>query len=429
MHTLRPLLIVSLASCTIQHYHPTTPSPPAQRRPGPSAAAKKPATAAKPKPTATKRPQNSRSGVASRIQTRRHVPTVKKVKRIPPPPSDPSDVIIAPPPSLAFSEQDLGTPYTADFRAYRGPDGRSVFPNGKIFQQESTRYESSVFAIETEQELRAHAGAWGVQLSGSTTSATRFAAQRALQIDRCSAIDDRTAVRNAPPAAIYYPAVICFGHRYEAVLEGNMNRFTAGVKASFLIFSAGVEAFAEQHKLTLDIKADGLKRKPGCSSLTFKNPADFEACFEPAPTTPTPIWVEWRVIPGRKPVQKDISWKPTRAANCGGTRENCRPCQSWRFESMEFTGEGSDFDGSPPEVRIIITEPNGSERKLIGSTPEFKDRPIYAKPGEVIRFNAYDEDFWADDPLGAGFINVQEFHRDGRAPAGRLTAIGVCEHY
>lgn len=345
--------------------------------------------------------------------------------RIPPPPSA-TDVIFAPPPTLTFSEQDLGTPYTAEFRAYRGPDGRSVFPKGKISTDTRSRYDGSVFAVDTEQSLRAHAGAWGVQVNADTASSSRFAAQRVLQIDRCSWVDDRTALRNAPPAAVYYPAVVCFGHRYEAVLEGSANQFTAGVKASFLVFSAGLEAFASQHKLKLTIKADGLKRKKDCAGLSFSDPAAFEACFEPAPTAPTPIWVEWRVIPGRRPPPGKIAWKPTRTANCGGTQENCRPCQSWRFESLAFSDKGSDFDG-PGDVRIVINEPNGAERTLYGTEPSLKDRPIFAAPGDVIRYYAYDEDPFFNDPLGSGFITVQEFHRDGRASQGRLTAIGQCE--
>ncbi len=354
-------------------------------------------------------------------------PRVRAAARIPPPPTT-DDVIIAPPPTLTFSERDLGTPYSAEFRAYRGPDGRSLFPRAEIVTDVRTRYEGGVFAIDTEESLSAHAGAWGVRLSAGTAKTSRYAAHRALQIDRCSWVDDRTAIRNAPPAAVYYPAAVCFGHRYEAVLEGSANQFTAGVKASFLIFSAGLDAFAAQHKLKLDIKADGLKRKDTCTSLTFTDPAAFEACFEPPASASTPIWVEWRVIPGRKPLPGKISWKPTRTANCGGTSDNCRPCQSWRFESTAFSDAGADF-GSDADIRVVITEPNGAERKLYGSTPSFKDNPIFAKPGDVIRYYAYDEDMFFDDPLGNGFINVQDFHRDGRASSGRLTAIGVCERY
>lgn len=416
MKNIHPLLALSLVTCTIQHYHPPTVAPAPQAR-----------TKATPhkKPSATaKRPQTS-SPAKSRLSTQKRGPPVRVVVRIPPPPSS-DDVIIAPPPTITFSERDLGAPYTADFRAYRGPDGRSVFPKGKITNETRTRYEGSVFSIDTEQALRAHAGAWGVHISANTSSASRFAAQRALQIDRCSWLDDRTAMRTAPPEAVYYPAAICFGHRYEAVLEGSVNQFTAGVKASFLIFSAGLESFAAQHKLKLDIKADGLKRRQGCNALTFSNPAAFETCFEPSASAPTPIWVEWRVIPGRKPPPGKINWKPSRVANCGGTAENCRPCKSWKFESLEFSGEGSDF-GSDGDIRILITEPNGSERKVYGSTANLKDRPIIAAPGDMIRFYAYDEDVFVDDPLGTGFINVQEFHRDGRASSGRLTAVGLCE--
>lgn len=419
MKYIHPLLALSLTTCTIQHYHPPTVAPKQpQAHPKPAApVAKKHATAAKKpqaRPTASRRPT-----------TRPHTAPVRVAVRIPPPPS-PEDVIFAPPPTITFSERDLGTPYTAEFQAYRGADGRSVFPKGKITTEQRTRYEGSVLTIDSEQALRAHAGAWGVQVSGGTASGSRFAAQRALQIDRCSWVDDRTAMRNAPPAAVYYPAAVCFGHRYEAVLEGSVNQFTTGVKASFLIFSAGLDAFAKQHRLKLDIKADGLIRKEGCDNLVFRNDTAFEACFTASNTAATPIWVEWRVIPGRKPPPGKINWKPSRVGNCAGTGENCRPCQSWKFESLSFSDEGSDF-GSSGDIRIVITEPNGAERKLYGSSPSFKDRPIYAAPGDVIRFYAYDEDLFVDDPLGTGFINVQEFHRDGRAASGRLTAIGVCE--
>jgi len=76
---------------------------------------------------------------------------------------------------------------------------------------------------------------------------------------RCAGSTTEQPCATPPPAAIYYPAAVCFGHRYEAVLEGSVNEFTAGVKASFLIFSAGLDAFAAQHRLKLDIKADGLR--------------------------------------------------------------------------------------------------------------------------------------------------------------------------
>jgi hypothetical protein len=350
---------------------------------------------------------------------------VKVAVRIPPPPTA-TDVIFAPPPTLAFSERDLGAPYTANFQAYRGPDGRSVFPKGRVATGPVSRHEGSVFTIDTEQSLHAHAGAWGVQVSGGTASKSRFAAHRVLQIDRCSWVDDRTALRHAPPDAVYYPAVVCFGHRYEAVLEGSASQFSAGVKASFLLFSAGMDAFASQHKLKLNIKADGLRRKKDCSTLTFSDQASFEACFEPAETAPTPVLVEWRVIPGRKPPPGKVAWQATKTADCGGTQVTCRPCQSWRFESLDFSDKGSDFDGDG-DVRIVISEPNGAERKFYGSAPKFKDSPIYAAPGDIIRYDAYDEDLLRDDPLGTGFITVQDFHRDGRASQGKLTVIGQCE--
>ena len=429
MKLVHPLLFLSLATCTVQHHHyqAPPPKPPGQpsRPPSQPSRPRQPAAPSIKRHASAQKPPRTRAPGRAKVATRERPATVKVAVRIPPPPSA-TDVIIAPPPTLTFSEQDLGTPYTADFQAYRGPEGRSVFPRGKISSNDVSRYEGSVFAIDTEQSLRAHAGAWGVQVNAGTLSSSRFAAQRVLQIDRCSWVDDRTALRNAPPAAVYYPAAICFGHRYEAVLEGSATEFSAGVKASFLLFSAGVEGFAAQHRLKLDIKADGLRRKKDCATLTFKDPAAFEACFEPAQTAPTPVWVEWRVIPGRTPPPGKIAWKPTRTADCGGTQTNCRPCKSWRFESLSFSGEGSDFDG-PADVRIVINEPNGAERRLHGSEPKFKDRPIYAAPGDVIRYYAFDEDMFFDDPLGTGFITVQEFHRDGRASQGRVTVIGQCE--
>lgn len=429
MTKFQSLLLFSFTACTIQHYHPASPQPkpPSTNR---SASHK---VSPKVKPPTTGGTQNPKTGVSARPKTRPHTPPgkspVKVVARKPPPPPSAEDVIFAPPPSITFSEHDLGTPYTEEFRAYRGTDGRSIFPKGKITTEQRTKYEGGVFTIDTEQELRAHAGAWGIQVSAGSLKGSRYAAQRALQIDRCSWIDDRTAMRNAPPEAMYYPAAVCFGHRYEAVLEGTVNQFTAGLKASFLVFSAGIESFAKQNRLKVDIKADGLKRKADCSSITFSAPAVFEACFEPTAAAPTPIWVEWRAIPGRRPAPKKLPWKPSRTSNCGGTQDNCRPCQSWRFESMEFSGEGSDFDGSSAEIRIEITEPNSAERKLYGANPSFKDRPIYASSGDVIRYYAYDDDPFFDDPLGTGFINVKDFHRDGRAVGGRLTAVGVCEKY
>lgn len=399
-----------LVGCTV-HYYPAGSSPPDKNKPSP----------ARPK-AQPKSPKAS-----SKTHTPRTTTAARAVKRRTPPPN-PGDTIIAPPPSLAFSRKDLGTPYTADFKAIRGPQGASVFPRGEIIEEERTRYDGYNITIDDLQQFKAHAGGWGIEASAGVARSRRFGVRRAVQVSRCEWIDDRTTLRNPPRGAVYYPAAVCYGFRYEAVLEGNRNQFNAGVKAKFLSYSGGLDSFTRNHKLRLTIKAEGLSRKPTCNKVTFQSPEDFVECYTPTTAAPTPIWVEWRVIPNRRAPRRRIDWIKKNTSNCGGVREDCRPCQRWRFEAAEFSGGGADI-GSSADIRIVIQQPDGAERTLRGRRPSLKKRPVIAKPGDVIDYYAYDKDIFFDDPLGSAAVNVLEYHRDGRAPGGRLTFVGACEKY
>jgi hypothetical protein len=422
--SLVSLLALSLVACTV-NYHPAPSHPESEPSASKSAPAEKPqprqpeARAEKPTKTAgskktTKRSPKRRVGVVARR----------------PPSPTPGEGTIAPPPTLTFSDADLGTPFTADFRAIRGGAGKNLFPQGKITREERTRYEGNVIVINDIQAFRAHVGAWGVEGSVATARNRRYAAHRALEITRCSWIDDRTAARRAPKTAVYYPAAICYGYRYEALLEGDAKEFHAGVKARLLSYSGGLRAFARSHKLKFSIKAEGLHRKPGCSVLTFSDPQTFEGCYTPraGEKGDTPVWVEWRVIPGRKAAKEKIKWEEANFAKCGGIREDCHPCKRWQFTSAEFSGTGGDF-ASEADVRVVIYEPNGRERTLRGRRPSFPRKPIIAEPGDTIDYYAYDEDVFFDDPLGSGIVHVHEYHPGGEAVGGRLTLIGTCEKY
>ena len=60
---------------------------------------------------------------------------------------------------------------------------------------------------------------------------------------------------------------------------------------------------------------------------------------------------------------------------------------------------------------------------------DIRKRPIFAAPGDTIRYGAFERDLFVDDPLGAGVLSVQSHHRDGRAVDGRLVLQGKCEKF
>jgi hypothetical protein len=413
---------VLLAAGCIVHVHDPAPAAPVPQ------ASTKSSTASQPTRS------NPKAKPASRHSATRPIATSGKPKiRRRTPPVQPGGIIVAPPPKLVFTRRDLGTPHTAGFVSFQGSAGATLFPKGSIDTWEIKRYDGKIVAIDDAQMQGAYARAWIASGSFELEQSNRHIVESVQEITRCESVDDRTQMRNPPSGSVYYPAVICYGNRYEGVLSGTTNAFHAGLKAAALVFEGGLQAFAKLHNLQYAVTSTGLTRKPACGEISFSDSAALQRCFAAGDRdNETVVYVEWRVVPGARASKRRIAWaadpKSRLDSKCGGTAETCLPCQQWAFHHVTFDPgrKSGDAFGDKGEISIEVQEPNGAERTLRGTAVDLRNQPIIAKVGEVVTLQAWDKDVMFDDVLAVNQLTVQEYFRDGSAPAGRFSLQGRC---
>lgn len=337
-------------------------------------------------------------------------------------PRGPGESFIASaPPGLSLN--DLGRPFTSDFQRFQGSDGQPLFPKaGAVLRTPQHLFEHHVDTVDTEEELAANAGAWGIRAGIGEVRTTRYASLRVLEIDDVREIDDTTSMQKAPRGAVYYPWRIYMGRSYEVVLEGTSERFHAGVRATLLGFSGNISDFASEHGLKQTVKARGLA--PRNDRAIFSRTAEeIEAHYRGTIEEPVPILVEWRRIPGREGSARAIEWVELRR-DCAG-EPGCEPCSRWSFERIEVkipdrksNGNAWDADGSAPDVVLSLRAAGDdhSSSKVAAYQRTWVLKPaIVVDTDENIRLRAIDMDLLAHDPIFA--LNAKP---GGTLPGGRL---------
>lgn len=338
------------------------------------------------------------------------------------------------PPGMSLN--DLGRPFTADFRRLQGPDGQGLFPKaGPAMRTPQHVFEHDVDTIESEEELAANAGAWNIGLSHDERRSNRYASLRVLEIDDVHEIDDTTAMKRAPRDAEYYPWRIYMGRSYEVVLEGTSESFNAGVRADLLAFSGDITNFADDNELRHTVLARGLAPRND-RAIFSRTTTEIEARYRATVDEPVPIIVEWRRIPGRKGQLHPIEWLELRKGCAGDT--GCEPCHRWRFERVEVgiparkrDGRAWDADGSTPDV-VLTLRAAGDIRT---STLEASYRrswtlspAVTVDAGTLIQLRAIDKDLMADDPIFTLSARPTGTLRGGTLEfgSGSATAFATC---
>lgn len=343
-------------------------------------------------------------------------------------------IVASAPPGLSL--RDLGRPFTADFRRYQGADGQTLFPKaGSPLRTAQHAFEHDVDVIDTEEELAANAGAWGIGASISEGRSNRYASLRVLEIDHVYEIDDTTAMKRAPRGAVYYPWRIYMGRRYEVILQGSSERFHAGVRANLLAFSGNIDDFAEEHELKHTVQARGLAPRND-RAIFSRTPSEIRTHYRSTIDEPVPILVEWRQIPGRDVRVRPIEWSEL-PKDCAG-EPGCEPCTRWSFHRLEATissrkrdGRVWDADESAPDVVLSLRAMGDSRTssKTVGYSRSWKlEPPVLVGPDDTIQLRAIDKDLIADDPIFAFHAKPGPTLAGGRLEfgSGSAVAFGTC---
>ena len=169
------------------------------------------------------------------------------------------------------------------------------------------RHEFDV--VSTFEQLAANAKAWGIvdAAAGSATS-DRYVTYRALQLSYVLEQDERQPMRCPPPNAAYFAWRIFYGHSFEAVISGGSSEFDIGVRASLLDgkFGMGIQEVATDLNLTAEFHGRGLR--PASGQAIFARTLDEVGRRYSNYGDAVPILIEYRLIPGRRPLEGNISW-------------------------------------------------------------------------------------------------------------------------
>ena len=336
-----------------------------------------------------------------------------------------------------MSLNDLGRPFDASFQRLQGPDGANLFKDAKLLPptpQNSMQHEFVL--VEDTQTFAANAGAWGFEGEHSTAREDRFASYRAMIIRKVHEIDDTTAMRKAPAAAVYYPARVYYGHIYEVLVTGTKDTFNAGVAARLVIVEGNVDDFARQHQLELQANGRGLTPTNG-KAIFARTQDAINKAYKADDADAVPILVEWRVIPGRNAPNRPIQWKALKQG-CKG-EPGCAPCTQWSFSSISYaapgtkrSGHGWDADGSPPDltlsIRVSGSRRGTSKRQDVQSATWRLDPPLVADAGAPIAVTATDADLMENDRIDDASERVPDTLPGGTFTfgAGSVTLKGVC---
>ncbi|WP_438007381.1 hypothetical protein WME89_00820 [Sorangium sp. So ce321] len=197
-----------------------------------------------------------------------------------------------------IDDRVLGAPVDAHFRPLQGTIGRSLFESAAIARLPQSYVSHDIVTMRDTAQLEANLAAWAiVDTSLGYASENRYGTYRAFQVVHVSAIDDTSEMEDPPIEAAFYIAKVYWGYSYEAVFEGDRRQFNTGVSARMATFEGDVDAFAASSGLRLHFVGTGLRpRTP--TAIFARGPEAILSAYDTA-TAPSPIFVEYRAIPGR----------------------------------------------------------------------------------------------------------------------------------
>jgi len=233
---------------------------------------------------------------------------------------EPSDLPLAPISNFTMKasaaagvgEHHLGRAYDGDFLPCSGPKARSVFKETRIQAPVDVHeMQHNLDFVDNSVQLAANASAWGVRGGFDASRSKRFSTYRAYQVEKVVEVDDAVALGDPPPEGVYFLWRIHYGRMYEVVLEGDKKEFTAEAKASYIAWSGDIKAFASKTNLTWSVRGVGLK-PTGDGLLKLSDPSEVDKYYtaDPAVASAVPIFVEYKVIPGKElPVAESFEWE------------------------------------------------------------------------------------------------------------------------
>ena len=235
----------------------------------------------------------------------------RKLNPTPPATYTPGETVLASAPA-GIDDGFLGIPVNDAFQPYVGGGAGSLFPQGRVARMPEARIDHEYAKMDDTLELAANAAAWGIgSASAGFGYQERHSAYRAFQIEYVSVLDDRTAMRVAPPGAKFYPWKIYYGRSFEAVVHQSAEHFTAALEAEFEVATVGIDVFTQQRQLKSKYAGKGFRPKPGKGALFARTQAEIRDAYDSDTSQPVPIFVEYRQIPNAPVSRQPIAWSNT----------------------------------------------------------------------------------------------------------------------
>ncbi|MBX3276278.1 MAG: hypothetical protein KF729_38855 [Sandaracinaceae bacterium] len=197
---------------------------------------------------------------------------------------------------LGVGPEHVGRFYDVDFRPLVG-GANTLVPDPTHVQTIPVAHTRRVFrALQSEAELRANAGAWGIAGRVSTADVSRHAYFRAYQLDMLTQVNESIPMPAVVPArAAYYVSGVFVGRMIEAHFSSNSTRTMAGLEASFGAASGGIETWAQQQQVSVQIDTLGLE--PSDSDALFaQTQGDVQRLYR-ANGPPRAIFVRFTRVP------------------------------------------------------------------------------------------------------------------------------------
>ena len=317
---------------------------------------------------------------------------------------------------MGVADHHLGRPHDDYFRQFQGRDGRSLFvdrqetpgaqPGSGVIVTKQDHMMHDVLVLENVRQLRANASLLGIgSASINPKTDRRYAVYRAWQITEIHEIDDTREQRPAPPGATWYLARIHYGYAYQVVFTGNKRSFHAGVKAKFLSASGGIERFASENKLEMKVIGSGLQ--PDGKAIFAKTPDQITQHYK-ARSSPSPIFVEYRLIPGATmPPDESLTWEEEPEFTAG--RYKVTSIQIW--VGPRSGGLSWDVGGGAPDpmVDVYIGKErfySCRERDVPVGQPMIcnPDKTVIVSPESFIAVSVVDKDLAEHDVIGSAYM-------------------------
>jgi hypothetical protein len=310
-------------------------------------------------------------------------------------PVDDSTLFVSAP--LGLSDAFLGRPVDGDFEFIGGEAGASLFPGGEVSTDPSSTVQHRYHFVEDSRDFKASAGGWGVSASLETASSRRYASFSSEQLVEVHQIDDTADMEPPPAGAAFFLWRIYYGHNYEVMVQGESERFHAGVRASFLGASGSIETFAESNELEVSFFARGLTPVDG-QAIFAKTEEEIEAAYA-ADGPPVPIYVEYRTIPSAcaadpeqyewlEPLEIHVAFDSIHVYNDGSLGAD-----TWSLVASCRIGEADVFLEDP---FVWTQKPNVSDDCMGGDPGPGGDgnycpyelgwsSALFVQPGDVVR--------------------------------------------